>query len=150
MEPHLLQKIETADRNAVDHQNVGSHAADRPRSALLPILIWVMEKPITGRIGVIDGRMNHKDQLIFEIDRLEKHLPKWAVRFLSAVMAPKAFWLRVPLAVLLIAGGAVGFFLPVPAFWMLPLGLALLALDLPFLRSPMARLLAFINRKLNT
>ena len=32
---------------------------------------------------------------------------------------------------------------------MLPLGLALLAVDLPFMRPPMARLLAFINGKLD-
>lgn len=92
--------------------------------------------------------MRREDQLICEIDRLEGHLPKWAVRLLKAVTAPKAVWVRVPLALFLMAGGAVGFFLPVPAFWMLPLGLALLALDLPFLRTPMARLLALINRKL--
>jgi hypothetical protein len=63
------------------------------------------------------------------------------------VLAPGAVWLRVPLALGLMAGGFVGF-LPVLGFWMLPLGLALLALDLPFMRSPMARLLAFINGKL--
>ena len=57
--------------------------------------------------------------------------------------------MRVPLALLLIVGGGVGFFLPVPAFWMLPLGLALLALDVPIMRRPMARILAFINRKLD-
>ena len=38
--------------------------------------------------------------------------------------------------------------LPILGFWMLPLGLALLAIDVPFLRRPMARLLAFINGKL--
>ena len=93
--------------------------------------------------------MSRRDQLIGEIDRLEGHLPKRAVQFLSAVLAPKAAWLRVPLALLLIVGGGVGFFLPVPAFWMLPLGLALLALDVPIMRRPMARILAFINRKLD-
>ena len=31
---------------------------------------------------------------------------------------------------------------------MIPLGLALLALDVPFLRAPLVRLLGYINRKL--
>jgi len=38
--------------------------------------------------------------------------------------------------------------LPVLGFWMVPLGLALLAVDVPFLRGPLGRLLACINRKL--
>lgn len=46
--------------------------------------------------------------------------------------------MRVPLAIVLVAGGFVGF-LPVLGFWMLPPGLALLAFDLPVLRRPMAR-----------
>ena len=105
--------------------------------------------PRNNQASIPLGRMTGRDQLIYEIDRLEGHLPKRAVRFLSAVLAPKAVWLRVPLALLLIVGGGVGFFLPVPAFWMLPLGLALLALDVPFMRRPIARILAFINRKLD-
>ncbi len=43
-------------------------------------------------------------------------------------------------------GGVLGF-LPVLGFWMFPLGIVLLAIDLPWLRGPFARLLALINRK---
>ena len=39
-------------------------------------------------------------------------------------------WLRVTLGLLLIIGGILGF-LPVLGFWMLPLGLAILAIDIP-------------------
>lgn len=42
-------------------------------------------------------------------------------------------WLRKTLGVLLLTGGALGF-LPVLGFWMLPLGLALLAVDFPYVR----------------
>ena len=91
--------------------------------------------------------MSDKDELIREIDRLEGHLPRWAVRLLQATLAPGAVWVRVPLALVVMASGFVGF-LPILGFWMLPLGLALLALDLPFLRGPMARCLAYINGKL--
>ena len=91
--------------------------------------------------------MSGKDELICEIDRLESHLPRWAVRPLKATLAPGGVWVRVPLSVALMAAGVVGF-LPVLGFWMLPLGFALLAIDVPFLRRPMAKLLAFVNGKL--
>ena len=44
----------------------------------------------------------------------------------------------MPLGILLIVGGLLGF-LPVLGFWMLPLGLALLSLDVAMLRRPTAR-----------
>jgi hypothetical protein len=48
-------------------------------------------------------------------------------------------WLlvRLPLALLFIAGGLFSF-LPFLGIWMLPLGLLLLAVDLPFLRGPIS------------
>jgi hypothetical protein len=92
--------------------------------------------------------MSRKDALYRQLERFKGHLPDWAARLLAALLAPGAVWLRMPLAIMLMAGGFVGF-LPVFGFWMLPLGLALLALDLPFMRSPMARILAFINGKLD-
>lgn len=92
--------------------------------------------------------MRRKEDLTREIDSLKEHLPDWAARLLDMVRAPHAVWVRVPLAIVLMAGGFVGF-LPILGFWMLPLGLALLAVDLPFMRPPMARLLAFINGKLD-
>jgi hypothetical protein len=54
---------------------------------------------------------------------------------------------RIPLAILLVLGGFIGF-LPILGFWMVPLGLALIAQDVPFLRGPLARFLGFVNRKL--
>lgn len=42
-------------------------------------------------------------------------------------------WVRVPIALLLIGGGILGF-LPVLGFWMLPIGLILLAVDFPWAR----------------
>ena len=46
----------------------------------------------------------------------------------------------VPMALLLIAGGFLSF-LPVLGVWMLPLGLLLLAVDLPVLRGPISVLI---------
>ena len=46
----------------------------------------------------------------------------------------------MPLGILLVLGGLLGF-LPVLGFWMVPLGLVLLALDVALLRRPTARVL---------
>lgn len=48
--------------------------------------------------------------------------------------------MRIPLAVLLILGGCVGF-LPVLGFWMIPFGVLLLAEDVIVLRRPAMRAL---------
>jgi len=90
--------------------------------------------------------MRRNDQLHIELDRLQGMLPRWAARTLHRARRPSAVWVRMPSAVLLIGGGFLGF-LPILGFWMLPLGLALLAIDLPFLRPPLARVLGFVNRK---
>jgi hypothetical protein len=79
-----------------------------------------------------------------ELDRLERKLPPRIAGFLRSVRKPGTIWVRWPLAIALIAGGFVGF-LPILGLWMLPLGLALIAQDVPFLRRPLARLLAWIN-----
>jgi hypothetical protein len=44
------------------------------------------------------------------------------------------------LGILLVIGGVFSF-LPVLGFWMLPFGLFLLAIDIPFLRRPVGRLI---------
>jgi hypothetical protein len=48
-------------------------------------------------------------------------------------------WQRVTLGVLLIIGGILGF-LPILGFWMLPLGLAVLAIDVPLAAKATRRL----------
>lgn len=52
--------------------------------------------------------------------------PSW----LEKLRHPRRRWMRVPVGVALIAGGIFGF-MPLVGFWMIPLGLALLALDFP-------------------
>jgi hypothetical protein len=91
--------------------------------------------------------MPDKAALDRELDLLAQHLPDWAARLLRWLRGPSCRVLRFSLAILLVLGGFVGF-LPILGFWMIPLGLALIAQDIPLLRRPMARLLGFINRKL--
>lgn len=50
------------------------------------------------------------------------------------------FPIRFPMALLLICGGLLSF-LPILGVWMLPLGLLLLAVDLPVLRGPISVLI---------
>jgi len=54
---------------------------------------------------------------------------------------------RVPLALLLIAGGVFSF-LPLLGIWMLPAGFLLLAVDLPVLRAPISALLIRARRRI--
>ena len=56
------------------------------------------------------------------------------------------FPIRFPVALLLMAGGFLSF-LPVLGIWMLPLGLLLLAVDLPILRGPISVFVIRARRK---
>lgn len=56
---------------------------------------------------------------------------------MSALRRDSWFPIRFPIAIVLIAGGLFSF-LPVLGIWMLPLGLLLLAVDLPALRGPIS------------
>jgi len=50
--------------------------------------------------------------------------------WLEKLRHPRRRWLRLPIGVALVLGGLVGF-LPVVGYWMIPLGLSLLAVDFP-------------------
>jgi hypothetical protein len=82
-----------------------------------------------------------------EMDRLQGHMPGWAGRNLNRLRRPRAVWVRVP-AGLALTGGGVFSFLPVLGIWMLPVGLALLAHDVPVMRRPLAHVLNFTNGKI--
>jgi purine-cytosine permease-like protein len=55
-------------------------------------------------------------------------------------------WLRKSIGVVLVIGGMFGF-LPVLGYWMLPLGLALLAIDFPIARRLHRRLIVWWERQ---
>ena len=79
------------------------------------------------------------DQLIA---RLPRHL-KAATRYL---ICPRSAWMRRAAAILLICGGLLGF-LPILGLWMLPVGLLLLAEDVPPLKSATTRILDWVGRR---
>lgn len=78
------------------------------------------------------------------LHRLLAGLPGPVRRAVEWLRRPGAGWVRVPLGVILILGGFVGF-LPILGFWMLPLGALLLAEDLPFLKGPTLRALGAVQ-----
>lgn len=63
----------------------------------------------------------------------EKKLSPRTRRTIDWLRAPKRWWLRVPIGVLLMLGGVFSF-LPVLGIWMLPLGALLLSQDIPWLK----------------
>jgi hypothetical protein len=75
--------------------------------------------------------------------RLESSLPDRLAAALRWLRHPASRWARLPAGLVLIFGGIFSF-LPVLGIWMLPLGLMLIAADVPFLQRPMARFTMWI------
>ncbi len=93
------------------------------------------------------GGKSGKPDFHEEMDRFEGHMPDWAGRNLKRLRHPRAVWVRVPAGVALTGGGVLSV-LPGLGLWMLPVGLALLAHDVPVMRRPLARVLRFTNVKI--
>jgi hypothetical protein len=90
--------------------------------------------------------MDSKDRLDDCLERFSRRLPEKAGKFVRWVTGSSSALIRIPLGIALILGGIVGF-LPVLGFWMVPLGLVLIARDIPFLRPSLIRLLQWIEQK---
>src|SRR5690349_7597543 len=87
-----------------------------------------------------------KERLDREFDRLEGKLPGSVGRFTRRLRKPSWRWVRLAVGILLILGGVLSF-LPVLGLWMIPLGLLLIGQDVPFLRGPTGRALAWAEDK---
>ena len=77
---------------------------------------------------------------------LEEEVPDRVARAIRWLRDPEARWIRLPVGVLLILGSAL-WFLPVLGIEMLPIGLLLIAQDVPFLRGPVGRATIWLERK---
>lgn len=82
--------------------------------------------------------MSGRQELRQAFRRFEQEVPPWFGKGLRRLRHPRARWLRLPVGLLLVLGGVFSI-LPVLGLWMLPIGLLLLAADVPVLRRPMAR-----------
>lgn len=78
------------------------------------------------------------------LDRLLSVLPERVQRGVAWLRQPNRRWARLPLSFLLIFSGFLGF-LPILGFWMLPLGLLLLAEDVPAIKRPTMRALGIVQ-----
>jgi hypothetical protein len=68
------------------------------------------------------------------------------IRFASRELhLPQSRTVRVGIGIVLVAGGLVGF-LPVLGFWMIPLGLLVLSVDIPIVRRWRRRLALWWHR----
>ena len=81
-----------------------------------------------------------------QLDRLERVCPVYLAKPLHFLRKPSMYWPRMVGGVLLIIGSFF-WFLPVLGLEMLPIGLMLIALDVPFLRKPVARMIAWCEER---
>ena len=79
-----------------------------------------------------------KQKLDHAVDNLEREVPGKARRFIEWVRSDRARWVRIPLALVLIAVGIFLPYLPILGVEDIVIGLLLLSYDVPFLRKPMA------------
>jgi len=76
------------------------------------------------------------------MDGIRRHTKRWYLRLIRR----KAVWLRIPAGLLLIAAGLLGF-LPVLGFWMIPIGIALIGRDIPFVRGLVLRAIRKLRKR---
>lgn len=82
--------------------------------------------------------LSPRQELRRAFKRIESELPPRLATGLRWLRHPASRLVRIPSGICLIAGGVFSF-LPLLGAWMLPLGLLLLAADVPILQKPMAR-----------
>ena len=88
------------------------------------------------------GRQDHD----WRLERLIAHLPRGLQGVVRWLRLPSSRWARIPAGLLLMAGGICSI-LPFLGIWMLPLGIVLLAEDLPPLRRVTNKSLDWIERR---
>lgn len=101
-----------------------------------------METERPGAGAMIDPAAQHERRL----EQLIERLPKRWQPTIGWLRQPSQRWLRITVGTLLIIGSVLSI-LPVFGLWMLPLGLVLLAEDVPFLRRLTNRTLEWIERR---
>ena len=79
-------------------------------------------------------------------DGLEQEVPDRVSRAIRWLRDPQSRWIRLPVGVLLIVS-SVFWFLPVIGIEFLPIGLLLVAQDVPFLRKPVGRAMIWLEHQ---
>jgi hypothetical protein len=89
---------------------------------------------------------DHPHDFSLTLERFEARLPQRLADWSRYLRRPESRNVRIPAAILLVLGGLLSF-LPVLGIWMLPLGLLLVAVDLPRLQPPLVRVLHYVERR---
>jgi hypothetical protein len=79
-------------------------------------------------------------------EMIDQRVPLSVSQFIRWLRMPSSFAIRLVIAILLILGGIFSF-LPVLGLWMLPLGLLLIAQDIPLLQEPLVAAFALVEAK---
>ena len=87
-----------------------------------------------------------KELLDRAFEGLERETPDTVYHILQWVRDPKSRWIRLPLGILCIIASFF-WFLPVVGLELFPIGLLLIAVDVPFLRRPVARMMLWLEEK---
>lgn len=95
----------------------------------------------------VSAQMRKGDERLHRQFRAIERDAPFGGRTLSALRKERYRLLRIPLSVLLVIGGLLGF-LPVLGFWMVPVGLLLLAVDIPILRPSVSAAVVRVRRRL--
>lgn len=87
-----------------------------------------------------------EDVLNEAFDGLEQEAPDRITRLIRWLRDPRSRKIRIPLGLLFIAASFL-WFLPVLGLELLPIGLLLIAQDVPFLRKPVGKMMLWLERK---
>jgi hypothetical protein len=80
------------------------------------------------------------------LEMIDRRVPISVAQFIRWLRMPSSFAIRLVIAILLILGGIFSF-LPILGLWMLPLGLLLVAQDVPFVQEPLVAAFAWVEAK---
>jgi hypothetical protein len=95
-----------------------------------------------------DTNKKERDKALLDeaFETLEEDAPDRVARIIRWFRNPKSRWIRLPLGILFILASFF-WFLPVVGIEFFPIGLLLVAQDVPFLRRPAAKLMIWLENK---
>jgi hypothetical protein len=96
--------------------------------------------------GIDEVRVTTATELNKYFEMINRRLPTRMSASIEWLRKPSSFSARLIAALLLILGGFFSF-LPILGVWMLPLGLMLIAQDLPFLQKPLVKTFKWVEAK---
>ncbi len=104
---------------------------------------------LSNRPGAVSDTTDKTDaqKLDAIVEKYADKIPRPLGRFIRWLRKPELRWLRLGAGILFVLFGFVGF-LPILGFWMVPLGLIILAQDSKFLQRPTLKAITWLEAKL--